>query len=330
MNILKNGKLLWLLKIAITGVFVYLVNKSLSAPLIRIAEARFSCHGFLVVFCLGAAGLVLQVARWKLICTTRAIPLTGVSALKTMLFGNLLAFVTPGKLGELFRGVSLPQVKKSDTVIAVCVEKVYDAGACVLCGVSAAVIHALASGVSFGQIVIGAGSSALVIAAAGLFFLVKNRRAVDFFRMKRMEKAVSWIPDFFKNTGGLQIACIALYSLAVHLLLIAQTAFLFHLCGSADFFADVLCAAEAYAFMMLFPLFIANMGIREYSFQLFLAKLHGLKLAGMSVSVMALFCSLSILFVNLILPAVAGLAWWFFDEKTPLKKNMQAEIREGA
>jgi hypothetical protein len=320
LNIVKNGKLLWLLKIAITGVFVYLVNKSLSSPLMQLANVRISWPVVSLVFLLAVFGLWLQVVRWKLICATRAIPISMAWALKTMLLGNLLAFVTPGKLGELFRGVSLPQVKKSDTVIAVCVEKVYDALACVLFGLAAAALHALKSGIFMGQIVIGAGALALSIAAVILFFLLRNRRVIAFLKKKNIEKAFAWMRESFRTTGTSRIALITAYSLGIHFILICQTALLFYLCGSTGIFESALCAAEAYAFMMLFPVFMANMGIREYSFALFLARTHGLR-TGAAVPVAALFSSLSILIVNMILPAVAGLVWWFFDTRSGAKRR---------
>jgi hypothetical protein len=318
--LLNNGKLLWLLKIAITGVFVYLVNKSLSSPLIQLANVRISWPVMSIVFLLAVFGLWLQVLRWRLICRTRAIPITMVWALKTMLLGNLLAFVTPGKLGELFRGVSLPQVKKSDTVIAVCVEKVYDALACVVFGLTAAALHAMQSGISTGQIVIGAGALTLAAAAVILSFLLRNRRVISLLRKKNLEKAVAWIAESFTNTSKSRITLITAYSFGVHFILVCQTALLFYMAGSAGFFGGVLSAAEAYAFMMLFPVFIANMGIREYSFALYLTGTSGLR-TGTAVPVAALFSSLSILFVNMILPAVAGLLWWFFDTTSGAKKR---------
>jgi hypothetical protein len=76
--------------------------------------------------------------------------------------------------------------------------------------------------------------------------------------------------------------------------------------GSRDFQANILAAGQSYAFMLFFPFFIANMGIREYAFGMFL---------GGALVPAAFGASMGILAINIVLPALLGLGWWMVDIK---------------
>jgi hypothetical protein len=102
-----------------------------------------------------------------------------------------------------------------------------------------------------------------------------------------------------------------LYSAIAQILLIVQTSIVFSMFGVDSFIRGLLAAGQAFALMALVPLFIGNMGIREYSFGLFLGQIteageHPLRMIALGASVV-------ILVINLILPALIGLLWSLID-----------------
>jgi hypothetical protein len=91
--------------------------------------------------------------------------------------------------------------------------------------------------------------------------------------------------------------------------------------GAKGWFTNCIVAGQAYMQMLFLPFFVANVGVREYSFGLYLRQLSG----GNNVDVIAFGVSGFILFVNIILPALVGLLWFFFDRNSsstlPVKKE---------
>ena len=84
--------------------------------------------------------------------------------------------------------------------------------------------------------------------------------------------------------------------------------------GSEGFFDTMIASGQAYSFMLFFPFFIANMGIREYSFRMFLG--CGRPPGAISgLSRLAFGASTVILIVNIILPALIGLIWWIIEKR---------------
>lgn len=306
-------KISWILKAAITLLFVYLVNKNLGYDRIRLIEIRLAAIPVVLVFLFGAANFLCQAARWRLVCGGYGILINAACAVKTMLFGNLLAFVTPGKFGELLRGVSIPDVKKADTVVAAAFDKVCAGAVTIVFGACAAVIHGARYGMSAAQTMIVAGTLGLAAVAAVCAVLIATGRAHGLCMRLKLEKAALLVPRLVPKTGAASLWGIAAYSFAAHLLLICQTVCLFAMFGSPDMAASVICSFEAYAFMLFFPFFVANMGIREYSFGLFLGQIDAVRIAVRDVPIVALSSSVSVLAVNMALPALAGLAWWLLE-----------------
>jgi hypothetical protein len=107
---------------------------------------------------------------------------------------------------------------------------------------------------------------------------------------------------------------IGAYSVLIHVILLAESALLLTMFGCPDIAANAYTAGQAYTFMMFFPIFIANMGIREYSFGLFLGYLVPALTSGKAV---AFGASIGILTLNIILPAALGLGGWL------LRKTVQ-------
>jgi hypothetical protein len=305
----------WPLKILVTALFVYLVNKNLGYGRIRLIEIHLALFPVILIFLAGAANFLFQVLRWQLVCGAYGMHISGVLAIKTMLFGNLLAFVTPGKSGELLRGMSIPGSKKADTVIAVGFEKVCAGVVTIAAGALAAVFHAARFGLSAGQTAVFAGSAGLGLAAAILAVLAAKGGVHNLLVRFKKEKTALFAKRLVPKAGAAAFWGIAAYSVAAHLSLVCQTVLLFSMFGSSDISADIICAFEAYALMIFFPFFIANMGIREYSFGLFLGKADTARIAAPGAAGIAVLSSVSVLAINMVLPALAGLVWWLLASR---------------
>jgi len=301
LNFLNDNRFLWPAKIAMTGLVIYLVDKSLPKNHIVPLLKQMSIWPVTLAVLLGCGSFYFQVARWRIILRCAGIPVGRAAAWRTMLWGCLLAFITPGRTGEFFRGTGLPASKKGQTVYAVLVDKMFAGGA-------TAVIGALCCGaflgcnrpLPWGSWVIALGAALAVAGAAVVFGLGKHGRL----------KAIGdHLPKMAGRSLGLALAC----SIAAQLLLLVQTAVLFAMFGRGFSGATIVAAGQAYAFMLFFPFFIANMGIREYAFGMFLAAPFSAQTS--TTPAVAFGASMGILAINLIAPALAGLAWWLVDKK---------------
>jgi hypothetical protein len=313
----SNSRLLWPLKIIITALVIYLVNKSIGKNQIPEIFHRMAFGPVMVSLVLGCAGLYCQIKQWQLLLRNQEIAVDFKTGLRTMLFGNLLAFVTPGRSGDFFRGISISVKNKTDPVYAVLVEKIYGTATIILAGALAALVsrEALGAGILPEQTMLV--GCAVVLALAAGFAVLWKPFAVAFFGLFRAllhEKApTSPSASFTKKNAGIQM----FLSAAIHSVLLTQTAVLLDMFGSGHFFANIAVAAQAYAFMLFVPIFIANMGIREYSFGIFLGQFSKAYRETAQVSSIAFGASMGILCINIMLPALAGLIWWLAERKRP-------------
>jgi hypothetical protein len=303
LNTLTRLRYPWPFKILVTVIVIYLVNKSLSKDQLPLLLGNIAFIPVVAALALGCLSFYCQVNRWKIMLSLWGIEVNGTEAFRTMLWGCLLAFLTPGRAGELLRGLTLPAKKKGTTVYATIADKAFAGIAALVFGVGCCLVAAARNqACGWGQrtIIIGA---AAVLAVTAIVFTLRSRPYI--------KKFLVHAPVF--STYRLQ--GIILYSLASHLLLLTQTAVLLSMFGSAGFIDNVLTSGQAYAFMMFFPFFIANMGIREYSFALFLGLAPPVAVAAAGIPGIAFGASMGILVINIILPALAGLVWWLIDKK---------------
>jgi len=290
----------WPLKIAVTAAVVFLVNKTVSKA--YVPELARHCSLLLITasFLAGCAGYFLQVLRWKIILRWSSISIRFPDALRTMLWGSLLAFITPGRTGEFFRGLSLPSAKKDATLWCVAADKVFAGGAVLVFGVlGCIVVHAKKEPYAWGHwaIVIAAG---LALIATCIALPLKGGRALKALKSR------------FVAVSKLSLYSVILLSAVAHALLLTQTALLFSMFGVNGAMNAALAGSLAYALMLLFPFFIANMGIREYSFGMFLGQVTLSR--GLTAPAVALGASMGILAINILAPAIAGLVWWLIPK----------------
>ena len=313
---LTTNRLLWPIKIAVTVLVIYLVNKSVGKNQI---PPLFKCMAFGPValsVLLACAELLLQTQRWQMLLDIQGITIDFKTGLRTMLWGCLLAFVTPGRSGEFLRGISIPARGKADPVFAVLIDKICSGVTALIIGSIAAALSCRALAAHFlpqQSIFVGA-TAALAIAATIVSFCKPVKAMIAaFFRSQPA------LDHFLKKTSvkpsGATWASLVLVSVAAHLVLLTQTAVLLNMFGSGGLSIGISVAAQAYAFMLFVPIFIANMGLREYSFGLFLGRLSPDLGPIARISSIAFGASLCILCINIVLPALAGLFWWWGERK---------------
>ena len=79
--------------------------------------------------------------------------------------------------------------------------------------------------------------------------------------------------------------------------------------GCAGWGRLVPAAAQSYALINLLPFSIANIGVREYSFGIFLSMIGGAAADRALAGTIAFGSSMVVLAVNIALPAAVGLGW---------------------
>jgi len=86
--------------------------------------------------------------------------------------------------------------------------------------------------------------------------------------------------------------------------------------GAGSFPTTLIAAGQAYTFMLLLPFFIANIGLREYSFSLFITNITNAAAPMAPYIGRGSFGSATlILLINIILPAALGLVWLYTGKR---------------
>ena len=305
---INSGKAVLPVKIAVTVAVVYLVNKSLPKNGLSGLAERISPGYSSLAIIIGFLIFFIQARRWRVVLASSGINIDEATAWRTMLWGCLLAFITPGRTGEFFRGISLPANRKSDTVWAVAADKILAGFGVIAAGaISLPVCFLYHSRIMWPHWTIGAASVAF-FSGIYMVYMLRHRKAV--------RKVLDRAPVF----TGKKLCEVCIYSVSAQVLCCIQTAVLFRMFGGCFSVLSLSAAGMAYTFMMLFPFFIANMGIREFSFGMFLSGYFSS--AGQSgVADIAFGASMGILAINIVLPALAGLCWWLI-----YKKDMAARV----
>lgn len=300
----------WFFRALLTILFLVFVNRSLNREKLTILFGHLSFPHFAVALLFSLGNIYYQVRRWDLILRYEGFAVERFTSLRTILFGNLLAFVTPGRLGEVFRGVGVEPERKADTVFAVVVDKFFITAATLTVGALCALLQIFLYGVSLNRQFVVVIAVGLIISCVGLAFLVYRRVPFAHGRVGAyVERALRLAPRVFSRKG----AQLVWYSLAGHALLLMQTVLLLHMYGMNDIGAGLLAVGQAYAFMVFLPFFIWNLGIREYAFGIVLAQLGVTIIGGGDIPTSALGASIGIFLLNLMLPALAGLVWQYSD-----------------
>ena len=301
----------WAIRIAVTAVFVALVNKSIRASDILLLVHRIHFWPLCGAVIIGAGSFFFQILRWRLILRSHALPCSIMVSLKTLLRGCLLAFITPGRIGELFRAVHIDSKRHYATMVAVVEERSFAVITTVAAGILCIIAQAVVStSPLFIPLII---ASIIFIAIFTVMMTEMISRGVLFKKSGRFPMYYDRVIEYLHRIRSLPFLPLALLSAGAHLLLLLQTALLFHMFGSGDIGRNIIAAGQAFSFMLLLPFFIANIGLREYAFSLFLARLSPDPGIVSEIGTIAFGVATFILFINLIFPALIGLLWMYTE-----------------
>ncbi|MBN1981234.1 MAG: flippase-like domain-containing protein [Chitinivibrionales bacterium] len=314
----------WFFRVAVTLLFLCLVNKNVTGNQVRQMAAMVDWRFIALSAGLSVTGLWLQIIRWKTLITAAGFSISLKVSSQTILWGHLLGFITPGRFGEMVRTLPVSSVSPLKGVFLVCSDKLFALSAilsiCCVAGVVESVFfHSINQPIVYAFLCIssaGAVSMVLVLIPA-VHDLVRRH-------LRHCTSGSSWGCGLLDSVPTLNTAagrrCL-LYSLIIHLLLLAQTALLFSMVihpNPAQLFCGL---AYAYSAMLFLPVSLGNMGVREGFFFYFLSRisLHTWSESAVSLSAACFGVSLLILIMNIIVPSLAGLFWFLMD--SPHKKR---------
>lgn len=303
-RLIRNNKTVSLIfRLIITVLFFAIVNKSVDFAQIGNLFEHVSILQLSIASVLGFAGLYFQVLRWKEILHSQKFPSTLTIAAKTFFIGHLLAFVTPGRLGELMRAWKLSDDKKHSSVISVIIDRFYSIIMVLFFGILSIAIHLVRfKTANVNKLWFLIAFSVIILALILVLFKHYQKILVHF-----KKGFIGVIAKNIDELHSIKPVKILFYSAAAYVILIIQTAVVIDIFDQSNFGINLLIASETYLFMLFFPFFIANIGLREYSFMFFLTEFSSH--ANSSIPSIAFGISTLILLINIVFPAFVGLVW---------------------
>ena len=89
-----------------------------------------------------------------------------------------------------------------------------------------------------------------------------------------------------------------------------------------------MAAGQSYAYMLFLPFFVANAGLREHAFRLFLERLDPILNLHFQAYAIALGTAALVLIINIVIPAIGGLVWAFIDYRKRIQTRNKETIEE--
>ncbi|MBN2035755.1 MAG: flippase-like domain-containing protein [Chitinispirillaceae bacterium] len=310
---MKSTIVRWCIKLAITLLFAVMLSRGVTGAQLAALGDYCSVPRLSAAFALGIVALLFQMVRWQELLRIQGFSPGTARVAKMFVWGNLLAFVTPGRVGEFGRAIALDPHRKADAVASVVVDKWFAVLATFFFGAVAMGLHFyfLGSCPPLRLCLCMAGFAAalpvLVFLSAHVYHARPEHGAIG-KALHHVKQSLDALPRYFS-------APVMLCSLCAQAALLVQTALIMSLFCIAPFCTNLVIAAEVYAFMLFLPFFIANIGLREYSFSMMFLNLGVPFARSLDAPSAALGISMVILFMNIIFPAAVGLCIMLIDKK---------------
>jgi uncharacterized membrane protein YbhN (UPF0104 family) len=312
-----GGTVSHVIRVILTVLFIVIVNRSLTFHEVHSMLGSIDTSDITLCILISVVSTLLLALRWWIVMRSYNLECSFMTALKTLLWGNVLAFITPGRAGELFRGLESHPSQKISSILAAGTDRVFSIGTVIIFAIPAMFVQWFywhtASPLYF-TILFSIGT--LCLTGCCVVFLFP--RSIQHLSIVRSLQGAL----IFDAVKKVDIVSVTLLSAGIHCLLILQTTFLFGLFGMDNWFENCTIAVLSYAFMLCVPVSIANIGIREYAFALFAGKVYSGTSLSFSISTAAFGVSGTILFINIILPALAGLLWNFVPVRGVKQKDI--------
>ena len=305
-------RVILLIKISVTLLFIAIINRTITAEELEAIPTYFSFAYFVPLLLLTFVGLWFHVMRWQIILRYMELNSSLPLAWKSILWGTLLAFVTPGRVGELFRGVGTVDGDKKDAMFAVVLDKIFILSTVFIFGIIATIINFFLFNIQLPTTMFNI-SIAIVILSVLIFILLyrghliseKSKLSIYF------NKVVTGAHRVFAPSGIKAV----LYSFLAHAILIIQTVLLLRMFGCGGGLKTLLAVVQAYAIMPFFAISIAELGIREGAVSYFINRASESCSGELTLTSATLAMSILIVVVNLMIPATVGLILMIFSNK---------------
>lgn len=319
LDLINNKYVMWIFKIGITIVFIIVINHSITLDELKVIYNHLTVRHLSLALSFSLIGLYFQVKRWEIILRYHQFPLNNQIAWKTILWGNLLAFITPGRFGEIFRGIRITDKRKGDSLFAVVMDKLFIIVTILLFAFFALLIQMHFLNKSIAEEMKLFFYIAPFLCLIGLILLLTKRNS------KRKAKLVIVFDRIFKHLPRLFTPAgrkATLYSFLAHICLLGQSVTLLLMFNCGTVFVNTIAVAQAYGIMLFLPLSIGNMGVREGSFSFCLTHLGAIgNNQIIAIDGASLGTSIIILLMNVIIPALTGLLWYLMDNQYFSKRD---------
>jgi hypothetical protein len=248
------------------------------------------------------AGLVVQWLKWRALLLRAAPRLSAREVTASLLAGFGLGLLTPGRLGEVGRGLALPGLGRPATGLALA-DRALSSAVTLLTGGAAALILWPPGAATTAWILAGA------LTAAGLALGAGAKR-----RPSLTGAAGAWTAAVRRVPGRTWFTC-AVLSVLFNALFLTQAYLLLRASGAVPWQA-ALALPVAFALKTLLPISFMDLGVREGVAVVALAPF------GIAPSI-AVHAMLLLFAVNVLLPGAAGLL------SLGLRRSIPAELAHG-
>ncbi|MGM0442985.1 MAG: lysylphosphatidylglycerol synthase domain-containing protein [Fibrobacterota bacterium] len=313
MKMLSRKKVILIIKAVITLLIIVVLNRSVLTGMNELTENLAALP--LTRWSLISAGILsaimqgVKIIRWQETLSYFGVRADFTASARSYFLGALFALITPGRIGEIFRGTSLTKSSGVTVGSAVIFEKAITIS---ITFVAALLFFQFLPG---GYDAFFRGSELKILSFYVLFMhiaAVTVLLLIFFFPLVLAPRIRR-----FRRKGWLY-SRILLSTVVIHLILLGQTGYLLHEAGLFSFTEGFRIASQTYSAIQFTPVTVANMGVREYFLGFF-----GTCFApqgGGAFSTGILTVSLIILFCNIILPALPGAVIFysrkFYDKET--------------
>lgn len=315
-KIIKSKQSSLIGKALITILFIYLINKTVSLEELKSLFSMIKLPHIVIVLSLGILNLYLHVNRWIIILRYMELDPDKRSAWYSILWGTLLAFITPGRVGELFRGVGTVKGNGVDAMFGVILDKLFILSTVFIFGTGAAVFQFFLLNRAVPAIIVKA--TFFIITLSTILFIIlyngkllnQNNKVAVYFN-----KTVSGLHRLFRPAGLKTIGV----SFGAHLCLLMQSTVLLVMFGCGNSIKLFIASAQGFGILPFLSFSIGELGVREGAVSFFMENLNISCGNEISLKGAALGMSLIIVIVNLLLPSLAGLLWNMF-RKSPTQE----------
>jgi len=302
----SNKYISLLVKVTITILFFITVNRKIEFSRLIELFSTIKIYAIFPVIIFGFLNILFHVGRWHLLLQTSKISDSKRVAWITILWGTLLAFITPGRVGELFRGNGIIASDSKKMFFSVLIDKIFTIVVLLIFGVVSFFIKELfyksyVTNVEFYFIV------SLIAISIIVPFVIRLAPKIKFLR------GVYNLLSDYKYLSVQDKWRVTLFSIAEYIALIAETVLLFRALGILNLKDCALSVLTAYAVMPFISVSIGGMGVREGSFAFFMNATAQYDVN--QIATASLGASLIILVVNLLIPSIIGGVWFWIEKK---------------